>query len=404
MLSVAEALGRILAGLRPLGSEQVAVSEALGRVLAEDVTARVTQPPAAVSAMDGYAVRAADVAAVPARLAMIGQVPAGSRFEGRIGPGETVRIFTGAPLPEGADTIVIQEDVDAAGASITVREGAPLGTYVRRAGLDFAAGERGLAKGRRLTARDVGLAAAMNWPWLRVTRRPRVAILATGDEVVMPGEPIAPSQIVSSNGLALAAVVAACGGEPLPLGIVADDREALAAMAEGARGADLLVTTGGASVGDHDLVRSALGDHGLELDFWQIAMRPGKPLLFGRLGSTPVLGLPGNPVSSLVCSTIFLKPALELMLGMAPAAAPRQSARLGSGLPVNDRRQDYLRARLARDAAGGLVATPFPVQDSSMLSRLAWADCLVIRPPLAPPARAGDEVEIIELGGGSPAI
>jgi len=404
MLSVAEALGRILAGLRPLGSEQVAVSEALGRVLAEDVTARVTQPPAAVSAMDGYAVRAADVAVVLACFAMIGQVPAGSRFEGRIGLGETVRIFTGAQLPEGADTIVIQEDVDAAGASITVREGAPLGTYVRRAGLDFAAGERGLAKGRRLTARDVGLAAAMNWPWLRVTRRPRVAILATGDEVVMPGEPIAPSQIVSSNGLALAAVVAACGGEPLPLGIVADDREALAAMAEGARGADLLVTTGGASVGDHDLVRSALGDHGLELDFWQIAMRPGKPLLFGRLGSTPVLGLPGNPVSSLVCSTIFLKPALELMLGMAPAAAPRQSARLGSDLPVNDRRQDYLRARLARDAAGGLVATPFPVQDSSMLSRLAWADCLVIRPPLAPPAQAGDEVEIIELGGGSPAI
>ena len=404
MLSVAEALGRILAGLRPLGSEQVAVSEALGRVLAEDVTARVTQPPAAVSAMDGYAVRAADVAAVPARLTMIGQVPAGSRFAGRVNPGETVRIFTGAPLPEGTDTIVIQEDVDAAGASITVREGASLGTYVRRAGLDFAAGERGLAKGRRLTARDVGLAAAMNWPWLRVTRRPRVAILATGDEVVMPGEPIAPSQIVSSNGLALAAFVAACGGEPLPLGIVADDREALAAMAEGARGADLLVTTGGASVGDHDLVRSALGDHGLELDFWQIAMRPGKPLLFGRLGATPVLGLPGNPVSSLVCSTIFLKPALELMLGMAPSEAPRQSARLGSDLPVNDRRQDYLRSRLARDASGGLVATPFPVQDSSMLSRLAWADCLVIRPPLAPPARAGDEVEIIELGGGSPAI
>jgi molybdopterin molybdotransferase len=404
MLSVAEALGRILAGLRPLGSEQVAISEALGRVLAEDVTARVTQPPAAVSAMDGYAVRAADVAAVPARLTMIGQVPAGRRFDGRVNPGETVRIFTGAPLPEGTDTIVIQEDVDAAGASITVREGAPLGTYVRRAGLDFAAGERGLAKGRRLTARDVGLAAAMNWPWLRVTRRPRVAILATGDEVVMPGEPIAPSQIVSSNGLALAAFVAACGGEPLPLGIVADDREALAAMAEGARGADLLVTTGGASVGDHDLVRSALGDHGLELDFWQIAMRPGKPLLFGRLGATPVLGLPGNPVSSLVCSTIFLKPALELMLGMAPTERPRQSARLGSDLPVNDRRQDYLRSRLARDAAGGFVATPFPVQDSSMLSRLAWADCLVIRPPLAPPARAGDEVEIIEFGGGSPAI
>jgi molybdopterin molybdotransferase len=404
MLSVAEALSRILAGLRPLGSEQVAVSDALGRVLAEDVTARVTQPPAAVSAMDGYAVRAADVAAVPARLAVIGEVPAGRRFEGRVGPGETVRIFTGAPLPAGADTIVIQEDVDGAGPAIVVREGAPIGTYVRPAGLDFAAGEPGLAKGRRLTARDIGLAAAMNWPWLRVTRRPRVAILATGDEVVMPGEPIAPSQIVSSNGLALAAFVAACGGQPLPLGIVADDRAALAAMAEGARSADLLVTTGGASVGDHDLVRSALGDQGLELDFWQIAMRPGKPLLFGRLGTTPVLGLPGNPVSSLVCATIFLKPALELMLGLPRSEAVRQSARLGSDLPANDRRQDYLRSRLARDASGGLVATPFPVQDSSMLSRLAWADCLVLRAPLAPPARAGDEVEIIELGGGSPAI
>jgi len=361
MLSVAEALGRILAGLRPLGSEQVAVSDALGRVLAEDVTARVTQPPTAVSAMDGYAVRAADVAAVPARLTMIGQVPAGSRFDGRVGPGETVRIFTGAPLPDGTDTIVIQEDVDgrrrldhrAGGA----RRSAPM--CVAPASISRPANAAS-PRAAGSTARDVGLAAAMNWPWLRVTRRPRVAILATGDEVVMPGEPIAPSQIVSSNGLALAAFVAACGGEPLPLGIVADDREALVAMAEGARGADLLVTTGGASVGDHDLVRSALGDHGLELDFWQIAMRPGKPLLFGRLGATPVLGLPGNPVSSLVCSTIFLKPALELMLGLAPADAPRQSARLGSDLAANDRRQDYLRSRLARDPTGGLVATTIP--------------------------------------------
>ena len=315
-----------------------------------------------------------------------------------------MRIFTGAPVPAGADAIVIQEDVDAEGARILVREGAAPGTYVRPAGLDFAAGDRGIARGRRLTPRDIGLAAAMNWPWLRVTRRPRVAILATGDEVVMPGEPIAPSQIVSSNGLALAAFVAACGGEPLPLGIVADDRAALAAMAAGARGADLLVTTGGASVGDHDLVRSALGDQGLELDFWRIAMRPGKPLLFGRLGSTPVLGLPGNPVSSLVCATIFLKPALDLMLGLPPADATPRTARLGCDLAANDRRQDYLRARLVRDDSGRLVATPFPVQDSSMLSRLAWADCLVLRAPLAPPARAGDEVEIIQLDGGSPAI
>jgi molybdopterin molybdotransferase len=398
MISVEAARDRILGTLQPLGSEVVSLPAALGRVLAEDVVARLSQPPAAVSAMDGYAVRGADLGAIPARLRVLGEVTAGTGDPGAIGPGEAARIFTGGALPAGADTIVIQEDADREGDWVSVREATPTGAYVRRAGLDFAAGELGLPRGRLLTARDVGLAAAMNWPWLRVTRRPRVAILATGDEVVMPGEPVASGQIVSSNGLALAGFVTACGGEPLALGVVGDDRGAIGAMAAAARGADLLVTTGGASVGEHDLVRAALGDQGLDLDFWKIAMRPGKPLLFGRLAGTPVLGLPGNPVSALVCAAIFLRPALQRLLGL-PAGEDRLArARLGAPLPPNDRRQDYLRARLSR-RDGVAVATPFPLQDSSMMSRLAWADCLIVRPPLAPALAAGETVEILGLTG-----
>ena len=398
MISVAEARQRILAAFAPLPAEIVALDNALGRVLAEDVAARLTQPPAAVSAMDGYAVRAADVQAVPATLRQIGVVPAGASFDGTVGPGECVRIFTGAPLPKGADAIVIQEDTSAAGAAITVREGAPAGRYVRAAGLDFKRGDVRLKAGRVLGVRDIGLAAAMNHPWLKVRRKPRIAVLATGDEVVLPGDAVGPSQIVSSNGPALAAFVTACGGEPISLGIVRDSTAALQQAAEGARGADLLITTGGASVGDHDLVRSALGERGLILDFWQIAMRPGKPLIFGRIGETPLLGMPGNPVSTLVCSLIFLKPALERMLGLA-AGDEHATARLGRDLPANDRREDYLRSTLTTDAGGQLTATPFDKQDSSMLSLMAGADCLVIRAPNAPPAKAGEQVGIVRLRG-----
>ena len=402
MISVEEALGRILAGLAPrapTAAEDVLLSDGLGRVLAEDVRARVTQPPAAMSAMDGWAVRAADVATVPAILRRIGAVPAGARFEGTVGAGETVRIFTGAPLPDGADTIVIQEDADQDGDRVVVREGAPAGTYVRPAGLDFVAGAIGLTAGRRLSARDIGLAAAMNHPWLRVRRRPRVAILATGDEIVRPGDPIGPNQIVSSNALALSALITAVGGDPIMLGIAPDESAALRRMAAGAQGADLLVTTGGASVGEHDLVRSGLAPDGLELDFWSIAMRPGKPLMFGRLGTVPLLGLPGNPVTSLVCALVFLKPALETLLGLARAREPRQTAVLASDLKANDRRQDYLRARFEGDAGDGRRVAPFAKQDSSMLSPLAQADCLIVRPPNAPALAAGSAVEIIPLGG-----
>jgi molybdopterin molybdotransferase len=399
MISVEEALNRILAGIGgPMPAEEVPLTAGLGRILAEDVTARLTQPPVAVSAMDGYAVRAVDVATVPARLTVIGMAPAGRPFNGSIGPGQTVRIFTGAAVPDGADAVVIQEDTEAAGNTVTVREGAPAGRFIRPAGLDFRAGSVGLTAGKRLTSRDIGLAAAMNRPWLRLRRRPRVAILSTGDELVNPGESPQAGQIVSSNAFGLAAFVTAEGGEPLMLGISPDDPQQLLQSIEAAAGADLLVTSGGASVGEHDLIANALGAAGMELDFWKIAMRPGKPLLFGRLGRMPVLGLPGNPVSSLVCAIVFLRPALATMLGQKGGGSSETTARLGRDLPENDRRQDYLRSELTVDPKG-LVATPFERQDSAMLSLLVRAGCLVIRPPHAAAARAGEAVKILRLDG-----
>jgi len=398
LMPVAEARQRILANLPLMPSKQVSLPEAHGRVLAVDVAARVTQPPLAVSAMDGYAVRAADVAMVPANLAVIGAVPAGGLFEGEVNAGQAVRIFTGAPLPAGADAIIIQEDTERDGDKVTVTEGVKTGRYVRRAGLDFAEGDVLLTAGTVLSARDIGLAAAMNHPWLQVRRRPRVALLATGDEIHLPGEKIGSTGIISSNTFALEGLIRAAGGEPVTLGIAVDDREQIRALAENALGTDMLVTTGGASVGEHDLVQDALADLGLELDCWQIAMRPGKPLMSGRLGTMPMLGFPGNPVSSMVCGILFLMPALAQMLGTGETEPVRDTAVLGIDLEENDRREDYLRATLAHEG-GKLVATPFEKQDSSMFSRLAAADCLLIRPPHAPAAKAGDTVDIVRLDG-----
>ena len=396
-MPVADALARITGALQPLAPESVSVADAYGRVLAEDVTARVTQPPTAVSAMDGYAVRAADVADLPATLRLIGEAPAGAAYEGTVGKGGAVRIFTGAPVPAGADAIVIQEDTTRDGGGVSVTAGAAAGRYIRPAGLDFSSGDVRLKKGRLLTARDIGLAAAMNVPWLMVTRKPRIALLATGDEIVKPGDALGPNQIVSSNALALAALIKARGGEPIDLGIARDNRASLAAMADGARGADMLITLGGASVGDHDLVQSVLGEKGLEVDFWRIAMRPGKPLMFGAISETPMLGLPGNPVSSLVCGLVFVSAAIHAMLGRSGDCLETDTARLGRDLPENDERQDYLRATLTRADDGGLVATPFDKQDSSMLTRLAAAQALVIRPPYAVAACEGTVVPIVRI-------
>lgn len=396
MISVAKALAQVLENVAQTCVEQVALNDALGRVLAADISARLTQPWADVSAMDGYAVRAADVETVPITLTVIGESPAGGCYDGDVNTGEAVRIFTGAPLPKGTDAIVIQEDTERDGNKVNVLSGAPTGKFVRPAGLDFKAGDVLLRAGRVLGARDLGLAAAGNVPWLQVKRRPRIAIIATGDEVVMPGDALGPNQIVSSNSVMLAAYVKSLGAEPLDLGIARDDAHSLARLVQSARESDLLVTIGGASVGDHDLVNQVLGDEGVDLGFYKVAMRPGKPLIFGHLHGTPVLGLPGNPVSVGVTAAIFLRPAILAMLGLDPATHI-EAAILGCDIGENDQRQEYLRATLSADAGGKTVATPFSKQDSAMLAKYADADCLVIRAPFAPPIQAGAEVEIIRL-------
>ena len=400
MISVSQALEQVTAAFSPLPAERLGLTDALGRVLSEDVASRITQPPSDVSAMDGYAVRAADVTTVPVTLRRIGESAAGQAFDGNLGDGQAVRIFTGAPVPEGADTIVIQEDTEAEGDDVLVHHGAPPGKFIRPVGLDFAEGRVLLSAGRVLTARDIGMAAAMDVPWLSVRRRPRVAVLATGDELVMPGEPRSRDQIISSNSLAVAAYVRVLGGEPVNLGIASDDIDVLRAMIAGAHGADVLVTIGGASVGEHDLVRRVLDEEGLELAFHRVAMRPGKPLIFGRLGSLSVLGMPGNPVSAGVSTVVFLRPAMEAMLGIEGADGPPPTALLACDLDGNDERQDYLRATLANDVDGNPVATPAAKQDSSMMAIFAAADCLVVRAPHAAPARAGERVEILPLRRG----
>ena len=401
LLPVAEALDRILAAIPgPVEAEDIPIALAAGRTLAADLAATRTQPPFPASAMDGYAVRAADLATIPARLRLIGTSAAGHGFSGTLGPGETVRIFTGAPVPAGADAILIQENAEADGETVTAREPVAAGRFLRRAGLDFGEGETLLRAGDTLDARCLALAASAGHATLPVRRKPRIAVLATGDELVRPGEPAAWDQIVASNGLALSALSLEAGAEPIDLGIVPDDLESLRGAIGRARtaGADLLVTLGGASVGDHDLVQAALGAEGLELGFWRVALRPGKPLMHGRLGPMTVIGLPGNPVSSIVCGLLFVVPAIRALLGDPRAGEDRsEPALLGRDMPENDGRQDYLRTRLDTAPDRLPVAHPETRQDSSMLSVLGTSEALLIRPPHAPPAKAGDPCRIIRL-------
>jgi molybdopterin molybdotransferase len=396
LLPVEKARVRILAGVRPLAREPVAVGEALGRTLAADLVARRDQPPCAVSAMDGFAVRAADVERVPATLTLIGVASAGRASRRPVGPGEALRIFTGAAVPEGADAIVIQENAAVAGAKVTVAEPAEPGKFIRRQGLDFRRGETLLIAPCRLGPRELGLAAAMGHGVIGVRRRPVVAILATGNELVPPGATPRSGQIVSSNTVALAGLVELWGGMARDLGIARDELAATRASLAHAAGADILLTTGGASVGEHDLVRQALLAEGYKLGFWKIAMRPGKPLMFATRGRQRALGLPGNPVSAIVCAQVFLKPLLAALLGREPAEAVIH-ARLATALPANDRRQDYLRARLERRPDGTLTATPFAVQDSSMQRTLALADGLIVRPPFDEFRPAGAMVTVLPL-------
>ena len=400
LMAVADALNRVLAGAAPLPAEAAPLAEAHGRVLADDVAARRTQPPANVSAMDGYAVRAADVAVAPSKLKVIGEVAAGHPFEGTVGAGEAARIFTGGVLPPGADTIVIQENATRQGDTVVVTSGAGKGKHVRAEGLDFARGAVLLNKGRRLTDRDLALAAAMNHPSVPVHRRPKLATLATGDELVMPGTSPGFGEIVYSNGYATMALARREGCDVIDLGIVPDRLAETAAAVRRAHdlGADVLVTSGGASVGDYDLVQKALAVEGLQLSFWKVALRPGRPMMHGRLGAMHVLGLPGNPVSAYVCAVLFLVPLIRRLAGRADEEPQREPARLGCDLPANDERADYLRATLAPGPDGIPVATPAAVQDSSMLTPLARADCLLVRAPHAPAAKAGEMGSIIRLG------
>ena len=399
LMPVEEARARILSGAATLGSESVPLMQAHGRVLAGAVAATRTQPPFAASAMDGYAVRAQDVASVPVQLRVTGDIPAGFVHPGTLGAGEALRIFTGAPVPDGADAIVIQEDTSREGDIVTVKEAAKPGDHIRPAGLDFAQGDVLLEPGTRLSPRHLALAAAMNHAALPVHRRPRVGVLATGDELVLPGEEPGPGQIISSNSIGIAAFVERCGAVAVDLGIARDTTQSLAECIARARSekVDVLVTLGGASVGDHDLVMQALKDEGMSLDFWRIAMRPGKPLMFGRLGDMHVMGLPGNPVSAMVCARVFLLPLLLALQGLDSEETLGQFARAGSDLKANTLRQHYMRAELTRDGDGVLTATPFSEQDSTMLALLARADCLIVRPPNAFAASAGDMVQIIGL-------
>ena len=397
MISVEKALERITANILPVEAETVPLLEADRRTLAEDVHALTTQPPFHASAMDGYAVRAADVLNIPSTLTVIGESAAGHGFAGRVEQGQAVRIFTGAPVPLGADAVVIQENTKRAGTELIVCSAPPEAGHLRRRGMDFAEGARLLNAGTRLCPRTITLAAAMGHNTLTVRRKPTVALIATGDELVLPGAIPSREQIVCSNPFGIAGIVARAGGQTNFLGIAQDDAAHLTELCKKARTADILITIGGASVGDHDIVAPVLQSMGMTLDFWRIAMRPGKPLMFGMLGKTRVVGLPGNPVSALVCSHIFIAPLIRAMLGNAESTQRQQTAILTESLEENGPRQHYMRAFSTHDTQGEHHVTPVHSQDSSLLSPLAKADVLIIRPPHDPELHAGARVNIMPL-------
>lgn len=391
MLSVADALARVLALVAPVGTEEIPLAEAGGRVLAADVVAARDQPPFAASAMDGYALRNAE-AEPGARFRVIGVSQAGARFQGRIGPGEAVRIFTGAPVPEGADAVLIQEDAEVETGAIRVAADRDRGLNIRPAGADFIAGDRVTAP-RRLRPAEVALIAAMNVGRIRVYRRPVVAVIPTGDELAPPGGALGPDMVASSNGYGLKAMLEAAGAEARLLPIARDSAAHLNAVFDLAAGADLVVTLGGASVGDYDLVRPVAEARGMALDFYKVAIRPGKPLMAGRMGAQAMLGLPGNPVSALVCAQVFVLPAVDRMLGLPAGQDAPLPARLAGGIDANGPRTQYLRARVER-AGDGWRCAPCPRQDSSLLSVLATSNALMIRPPHDP---ALDECAPVEF-------
>ncbi|WP_119307496.1 gephyrin-like molybdotransferase Glp [Cohaesibacter haloalkalitolerans] len=398
LLKVEDALAQLLADVSPTETENVSLHNATGRVLAVDLKAQRTQPPFNASAMDGYAIRADNIRELPTKLQIVGEVPAGYVFPDIVHNWEAVRIFTGAPVPEGADAVVMQEKTERDGAFVSILQQVPKGNNIRPAGQDFKEGEVLLKRGTELTYRHLALAASMNHAVVPVYRRPVIAILSTGDELVLPGDKPSDGQIIASNNFAIASFAQTIGADVLDLGIARDDMTEISTTIEKAVAArvDCLVTIGGVSVGDHDLVQDALKTAGMDLTFWRIAMRPGKPLLAGNLGATRVLGLPGNPVSSMSCAILFLQPMIRKMLGKE-GPYRIDPAICASPLPANDYRQSYMRARLGKDAEGRAVASLFSDQDSSKLASFAEADCLIVRPPDAPASKAGAPCQILIL-------
>jgi len=398
-----EALNIVLSGAGPVGSESLDLMDAAGRVLAEDLNSRRTQPPFDASAMDGYAVRVEDLDQIPITLKLIGEAAAGHPFSGTVSSGEAARIFTGAIVPDGADIIIIQENTVAGEGEVTILTGAPEGKFIRRAGMDFAEGDQLLNTGDVLDAPRLSLAASMNYPQVKVYRKPIVALMTTGDELVMPGGDLKPGYIIASNVFGLQALVQENGGKTIDLGIVPDTIEALQSAIRKAiaEKADIIVTTGGASVGDHDLVKPAFEREGFKFAFHKIAMRPGKPLLFAKRDGEDhvcrLVGLAGNPVSSLVAGPVFLRPLIRTLAGFPPEMIEPISASLAIALPANDERMEFMRAMAEVDANGAISVTPFSKQDSSMLANLAKANCLMIRPINAPAASAGDPCQIVPL-------
>jgi molybdopterin molybdotransferase len=396
MIDLPEARARIIADVATTQAEIVGLAQAVNRVLAKPVIARVNQPPADLSAMDGYALRLAD-GATGRKLRVAGSAPAGHPFTGGVPPGACVRLFTGSVIPAGLDAILIQENTSTPEPGwIEITHPVAPGRHIRAIGQDFATGHIVVAAGTKLTPRHIGLCASAGHAWLAVHRRPRVAVLATGDEIALPGEPLPDGGIYGGNGPALCALAENAGAEATLLPATQDDAGQITRLVAGLNGYDLILTIGGASVGAHDLVQQSLVEAGMKLDFWKIAMRPGKPLLYGKLGAQTVIGVPGNPVAALLCAALFMRPLIKAMLGTAPKALPTEPARLGAPLKANDQRLDFLRATISRDNQG-LIATPLPRQDSAAQSDFVAADALLLREPHAAAAEPGEWVQMIRM-------
>ncbi len=390
MISVEDALAKLFALAKPSETETVPIAQASGRVLAQPVTAQLTQPPFDASSMDGYALKAIE-ADLHAQFKVVGEAAAGHGYEGTLGAGQCVRIFTGAPVPDGADMVVIQEDVERRGKLITLLNEQQSKSNIRPAGQDFAKGDA-MSAPRLLGPSDIALLASMNIAEVTVARRPVVALISTGDELVMPGEAPRAGQIVASNTFGLKALLEANGAEARIMPIARDSLESLETVFKLAQGADLIVTIGGASVGDHDLVGDVTASLGMELSFYKVAMRPGKPLMAGALTGTAMVGLPGNPVSAMVCGHIFLLPMIRAMLGLGATPATRQTARLTAPLAANGPREHYMRARVENGEI-----TPFERQDSALLSVLSHANALLLNPPHSEAQEAGERVFYIPI-------